>query len=362
MILILTQCFPSQLGGVESLMSNLAINISKSEKVIVYADKHDTFYDAIFDSQYKEKILVKRFGGIKFFRRRKKIKDTKLLIETNKVKLVIADSWKSIELAADYLYRKKISTTCLAHGNELLTENKNKIKRITKTFKNVTTIISNSVFTENLVKKFVPLNFKINIVHPGASDLQNIDEVEIPYIFGSPIVLTIARLEKRKGHVFVIRALSKIVSKFPNLKYIIAGEGPEKKFLQNQVLKYNMNKNIIFVGNINENKKKYLFNKSNLMIMPTLDESKNNSIEGFGITYIEAAFFAIPSIASNVGGSPEAVLNNKTGIIINEMDDLENAITKLLSDDVYLQKLGMQAKERALKEFCWSDIYLRYLQ
>ena len=53
------------------------------------------------------------------------------------------------------------------------------------------------------------------------------------------------------------------------------------------------------------------------MIMPTLDEIKIGSIEGFGIVYIEAAFFAIPSIASNVGGTPEAVIDNSTGKIIN---------------------------------------------
>ena len=53
------------------------------------------------------------------------------------------------------------------------------------------------------------------------------------------------------------------------------------------------------------------------MVMPTLDESQNRSIEGFGIAYLEAAFFGIPSVASKVGGTPEAVLHKQTGIIID---------------------------------------------
>ena len=75
MILILTQCFPSRLGGIESLVSNLSLNLSKDEKVIVFADRHHIFYDAIYDNKYKNQLLIRRTSGLKFFRRRKKIKN-----------------------------------------------------------------------------------------------------------------------------------------------------------------------------------------------------------------------------------------------------------------------------------------------
>ena len=107
MILILTQCFPSRIGGIESLVSNLALEISKKEKVIVFADRHHFFYDAVFDNQFKNKILVRRVGGIKFFRRRKKIKEIKPFIESKQVKLILADTWKSLEIGIDYLNKKK---------------------------------------------------------------------------------------------------------------------------------------------------------------------------------------------------------------------------------------------------------------
>ena len=69
MIIILTQCFPSRIGGIENLVSNLSLNLSLNEKVIVFADKHHVFHDAIYDQSIKEKVLVRRIGGIKFFRR-----------------------------------------------------------------------------------------------------------------------------------------------------------------------------------------------------------------------------------------------------------------------------------------------------
>ena len=83
--------------------------------------------------------------------------------------------------------------------------------------------------------------------------------------------------------------------------------------------KLKIEKHVRFIGSINENQKKYIFNKTDLMVMPTIDETHNNSIEGFGISYIEAALFGIPSIASNVGGTAEAVIHNKTGIILDNL-------------------------------------------
>ena len=361
MILILTQCFPSRLGGVESLVSNLALSLSKSEKIIVFADRHHIFYDAIFDNQHKDEILVRRTGGIKFFRRRKKIKEIKPFIQSRQVSLVIADSWKSLELGIDFLNINKIPVICLAHGNELLFKNKRKTDRIQKTLNKVTSVVSNSEFTKNLVQNIISTKVPVKVVLPGASDLRNISEFEIPNITGYPIILTLSRLEKRKGHSFIIESVKKILPKLPRLQYIIAGDGPEKNFLTNLVKKNNLEATVKFIGSINDQQKKYLFQKTDLMIMPTLDESENRSIEGFGIAYLEAAFFGIPSIASNVGGTPEAVLDKKTGIIINNINELYDAMNNLLNDNGYLKKLGEQAKIRAINEFDWSKVSKKYL-
>ena len=66
MIIILTQCFPSRVGGIESLVSNLALGLAKKEKVIVFADRHHFFYDVIFDNQNKDKILAYSVGKTPF--------------------------------------------------------------------------------------------------------------------------------------------------------------------------------------------------------------------------------------------------------------------------------------------------------
>ena len=98
------------------------------------------------------------------------------------------------------------------------------------------------------------------------------------------------------------------------------------------------------------------------MVMPTTDESTERSVEGFGISYLEAAFYGIPSIASNVGGTPEAVLHNNTGIIISNVAELDSVLKNILSDNNNLKKLGQNAKIRAEKNFLWSNIIKKYIK
>ena len=119
---------------------------------------------------------------------------------------------------------------------------------------------------------------------------------------------------------------------FTDIQYIIAGEGDELDNIKNKIKEYNLQDHVNLVGTVNENQKNYIFSNTDLMIMPTLDESSAKSIEGFGIAYIEAANFKIPSIASNIGGTPEAVIHNKTGLIIKDIDELDEAIKSLIDN------------------------------
>ena len=361
MILILTQCFPSRLGGIESLLSNLALGLAKSEKVVVFADSHHAVNDFAYDIEFENHILIKRTRGIKFFRRRKKYREVRRFIESNKIKIVIADTWKSIEFGIDYLRKKDIPVICLAHGNELLFSSKNRKKRIEKILGKTSYVVANSIFTKNLVKKIINSEINLTSIYPGAVDLNNIKKTEIYNIVGNPVLLTLARLEKRKGHREIIDSIQRLIPEFSKIQYIIAGNGPELYNLKKIVKEKNLEKNILFVGTVNDSQKKFLFEKAQLLIMPTLDETQNRSIEGFGIAYIEAAFFSIPSIASDIGGTPEAVIDNFTGKIIKNIDDLFLTIRELLLDPKQINHLGENAKKRAIEEFKWDYISKKYL-
>jgi len=362
MIIILTQCFPPRIGGIENLIENLSLELGKYHGVLVLADQTDNILDKLYDDNLKSKLKIKRINGIKFLRKRRKLRELKKLIKNNNVSCVIGDSWKSFELTIDFINVSSVNSICLAHGNELIIKNARHRSRIISVMNKTSYIVCNSNFTINLVKNIGIVNQNITCIHPGAQNNINLNEEVIENLNGNPILVTLARLEKRKGHKFVLSAVANLKNEYPNIQYVIAGSGTELQKLEKLVIDLDIVKNVIFLGNINNNQKNYLFKKTNLMVMPTTDESNGRSVEGFGISYLEAAYYGIPSIASNVGGTPEAVLHNDTGIIISNVSELDNVLKNILLDNNNLKKLGENAKIRAEKNFVWSNIIKKYFK
>jgi len=361
MYVFTTQCFASRVGGTEDLMTNLALSLAEKYEVVVFADQHLYIQDEIFDSKNERILKTFRYGGIKFFRRYKKARDIELFIKENKIDGIIADTWKSLEMCIDEINLKKIPVMCLAHGNELLYNNEKRKKRIYNTLKKINNVVANSEYTGQLVNKLGISYKNIHIVNPGAKDLSSQEVINSYNFSGNPILLTLARLDKRKGHEKVLYSLKKLKEDFPEIQYIIAGDGPEKNNLSNIAKKLQIQNYVHFVGNINDKQKKEIFEKTSLMVMPTSDQTLNRSIEGFGIAYIEAAMFGICSVASDIGGVKEAVIHEETGILINSDDNLYSCLKDLLKDEKKINRLSSNAQDRALKNFKWSRVVENYL-
>ena len=361
MYIFITQCFASRLGGIENLMTHFALTLSKKNEVKIFADQHLYVQDQIFDFENKSHFKVFRYGGIKILRRYKKAKDIKFFIEQNKIEGIIADTWKSLELCIDEINKAKIPVLCLAHGNELVFNNERKKAKAFKVLNKIPNIVANSKYTAELVKSLDINKSKVHIVNPGAKDLRSLETKNSYNFTGDPILITLARLELRKGHQNVLHSIKKLKDNFPNIQYVIAGEGPERNSLIKLTKDLEIQDHVIFLGEVNDQQKKEIFESASLMVMPTSDQIHNRSVEGFGIAYIEAAIFGICSVATNIGGVSDAIIDGETGILINSENDLYDCLNKILSDKIKLNKLGNQAKERALQRFSWNVVIEKYL-
>jgi len=359
MIIILTQCFPTRVGGIETLMYDIASYLSKKYEVKVLADQQDAYKDSEFDKN-NTNFSILRFRGLKFFRKRKKFNQLKKIFYVNKIDVVITDSWKSLETPINFLIEKKIPTLSLVHGNEIITKNVTHQNRIKKILDLTNAVVVNSTYTKNLLTNISKNLKRIEVIYPGVSSSKNTKEQSIKLNNGYPTLLTLARLEKRKGHSLILKSIFNLKKIYPDIQYIIAGNGDQLENIKIQIRNYNLDTNVKLVGTINESQKKFIFSKTDIMVMPTLDETHSNSIEGFGIVYIEAAQYGIPAIASNVGGTPEAVLHNRTGLIINNLNKLDETIKKLIDNKQLRIELGKNAKIRAKNELNWKKQILKY--
>ena len=365
-IVISTQCFPPEIGGIENLMEGLSNSLLKNKfKLFVFADSKNRLKEQKYDKNQKYEII--RYKGIKIIRRRRKSLDIKKFISIKKnVHFIICDTWKSAENLIKIVDLKSIKILCLAHGNDILTKRSLiKKRRLEKVFSKVKYIIANSYFTRNKIKNLSINSSKIKVIYPG------INRINLPskkqnlfgkYNYFKPILITIARLEKRKNHIKIIYAINDLLKEYNNLLYLIAGDGPEKKRLSKIINKLNLDRNVKLLGKVNEKEKASLFNISDLHIMPTIDHKYSHSIEGFGISYIEAGMFGVPSISSGIGGTKESVINNKTGIICdpNNIFSIKNSIKKILNDQKNYKKISVNAKNFS-KRFIWDNVIKSYI-
>ena len=367
-IVISTQCFSPVLGGIENLMKGLADNLYKKKfNIFVFADSKNLSDEENHDKNLSYEIV--RYRGLKIIRKKRKSRDIKKFINFKKnINSIFCDSWKS----AENLIKNKIAKTekifCLAHGNDILI-NKNiiKKKRIRKTLSETSHIVANSYFTKKKITDLGIKSSKIKVIYPGVEhryfDFKKNNNPFQKYKNFKPILLTIARLEKRKNHRNIIYAVNELIKDFKNLLYLIAGVGPEMKEIRKLINKLNLEKNVKVLGKVNENDKNFLFKISDLHVMPTIQDKKSVSIEGFGISYIEAGMHGIPSISSGLGGTEESVINGKTGIICNpnNISSIKDSIKKVLINKKMYKKLSINSKNFS-KKFLWKNTITNYLK
>ncbi len=355
MYLIVTRSFPPEVGGMQNLMWGLAKEMSKNFMTKVFADYHENHNR--FDKN--ENFSIERVGGIKFLRKIRKAQLINEYVKENKVQGIIADHWKSLELIKTD--KKKY---CLIHGKEINHPKGSSLnKRINKVLNSVEKIIANSEFTKNLAVENGVEQEKVIVINPGINPAQELNKkslikVESLLKTKTPRLITVSRFDKRKNHEKVLMALRNLKQIYPNIVYICVGYGEEEQNLKDLVNELNLGGQVMFFKGITDDLKNALVAKSNIFVMPSV--KYKSSVEGFGIAYIEAAQYGVPSLGGADGGAADAIQHDKTGLICdgNNLDDIYSSLNSMIENEKYLH-FGKNAKELSSK-FDWSNIIEHY--
>ena len=355
MYLIVTRSFPPEVGGMQSLMWGLAKEMSKNFMIKVFADYYENHKE--FDK--KENFSIDRVGGIKFLRKIRKAQLINEYLKESKVQGVIADHWKSLELIETN--KKKY---CLIHGKEInYTKGSSLNKRANKVLNNVEKVIANSDYTKDLAIQNGVEQEKVIVINPGISPAQELNKTSLNKVESllktkSPRLITVSRFDKRKNHEKVLMAVRNLKQIYPNIVYICIGYGEEEQNLKDLVNELDLSGQVMFFKEITDDLKNALVAKSNIFVMPSV--KYKSSVEGFGIAYIEAAQYGVPSLGGADGGATDAIQHDKTGIICdgNNLDEIYSSLNSMIENKKYLH-FGKNAKELSSK-FDWSNIVQQY--
>ena len=349
-------------------MTGMAESLATAGKeVLVLADGKENL-----DLDTKTQYSIKRFYGWKPLRRIRKARYLEKICKEKNVEAIYADSWKSIE----YVKKNNKKILVLAHGTEIpkqywtimLDLLRFKRNRILKSYKNVYKIIANSTYTKDLMQASLKIDFKkIEIIHPGVDVYKDlIFKEEEQYVKSlvdkkNPVITTLARVEKRKGHEYVIFAINELIKKFPNLVYLIAGEGPYLDRIKNLVKKLKLENNVIFLGWITEPQKSLILKNSDIFVMTPVIVGE--SVEGFGMAFIDASFHGVATIGSNSGGISDAIIDGYTGLLCKsgDQESVTFNLKKLIEDKALRNQLGKNGKKNALEKYSWNKKIIEYL-
>ena len=355
MYLITTRSFPPELGGMQNLMWGLAKEMSKNFLIKVFADYQENHKEFDKDINFS----IERVGGIKFLRKIRKAQLVNEFLKENKVQGIIADHWKSLEL---------INTTkkkyCLIHGKEINhPKGSFQNKKIVKVLNNVEKVIANSEYTKNLAINVGVDRNKILVINPGVNPVKelsqkSLDKVESLLKVKSPRLITVSRFDKRKNHEKIVMALRNLKQIYPDIVYICVGYGDEEENIKDLVKELNLSSQVMFFKDISDDLKDALVAKSNIFVMPSVIHK--TSVEGFGIAYVEAAQYGVPSLGGKDGGASDAINNEKTGLICdgNNLDDIYSSLNSMIENKKYLE-FGKTAKDYVSK-FQWSKVIEEY--
>ena len=356
MYLIITRNFPPEVGGMQNLMWGLTNSLSKLNMVKVFADYHENHEE--FDG--KVSFSIERVKGPKILRKyRKSFLINDFIKQNTKINCLIADHWKSLENINTN--KKKI---CLIHSKEINHKKGSWLnKRVLNVLNNIEYVVANSNFTKNLAIDLGVLSEKIIVINPGIDPVYKVPQdlmKKAEDIFGAKKnrLITVSRFDKRKNHEKVIMALRNLKEIYPDIIYLCIGYGDEEENIKKLVEQLNLGNQVIFLKNISNDLKNALVASSNIFIMPSIIDKK--SVEGFGIAFVEAAQFGVPSIGGKDGGASDAIIHEKTGLICdgNSLEDISASVDTLLKDRKY-KEYGKLAKENS-KNFYWDKIIENY--
>lgn len=170
------------------------------------------------------------------------------------------------------------------------------------------------------------------------------------------VVLTVGRLQKRKGHDMLIRALPAICRQVPDVLYAIVGDGEERESLTDLARREGVGERVQFLGEAGDDLLRSCYQQCDLFALPNRDV--NGDFEGFGMVLVEAQACGKPVIAGASGGTGETMDEPRTGIRVacDTPEALGERVVELLLDPARADRMGAAARQWVLQQFDWDAL------
>jgi glycosyltransferase involved in cell wall biosynthesis len=172
-----------------------------------------------------------------------------------------------------------------------------------------------------------------------------------------PVMISVARLVPHKGQDIAIEALAALTPELPNLHYVIVGKGDDHARLRELAAAMDVADRVHLVGQLNDADLAEAYATSNVYVgLSRLDQEIN--VEGFGISFAEAAASGLPLVAGDSGGVRSAVRDGETGFVVSPTNvaAASEAIARVINDGSLHERMALAARASVESHYNWDRV------
>lgn len=176
-------------------------------------------------------------------------------------------------------------------------------------------------------------------------------------IGGEPLLLTVARLVPHKGQDVALRAVARLVPSHPAIRYAIVGDGPDESRLRALAAQLGIADRVVFAGGLTDAEVAEAYATATAYVgLSRVD--REIDVEGFGISFVEAAASGVASIAGDSGGVRSAVRDRETGLVVppTDVDAVAEAMRMLLDDADRRHAMGCAGRRAVESHYNWDRV------
>ncbi|MFL5244262.1 MAG: glycosyltransferase family 4 protein [Gemmataceae bacterium] len=373
-VLLITEVFPPKTGGSGRWFWEIYRRLPREDFVIAAGqDPRQGEFDATHDLHLMRLPLSFTTWGIASISGLRQYIRTawsiRRIVTSNRTTMLHCGKCLPEGLLAWILHRfTGLPYLCYVHGEELnLASGSRELAWLTRrVLRGAHIVIANSRNTIGILKENWGLSEEsVRLLHPGVDTdwfvpAEPSEQARKALGWSNrTVLLTVGRLQKRKGHDHLIMALKCIKESISDVLYGIVGDGAEMDYLKDLTQRHNVDNYVQFLGELNDEALKRCYQQCDLFVLP--NRQVGQDIEGFGMVLLEAQACGKPVVAGTSGGTVETMDIPNTGLVVDceDPETLAKAIISLLQDGNRLHEMAMAARPWTVKRFDWKTLAIR---
>jgi len=258
-------------------------------------------------------------------------------------------------------FRRGTPYTCYVHGEDVeIARTSREITILTRwVFRHAEKVVANSENTRDILRKWWKIDEDRLIVMTPGVDTERfvpVTDGKSPLWPKHRVVLTVGRLQRRKGQDMMIRALPRIRKSIPDVLYCIVGGGEDESHLKELAQTNGVTEHVEFSGELTDEQMLACYQGCDLFALP--NRRVKNDDEGFGMVLLEAQSCGKPVLAGDSGGTRETLDPDRTGVIVDctAPEPLAQAVINLLQNTDRLAQMGTAGRSRMEQGFAWQEL------